>query len=82
MTKFFGLMALSACLLTPVATLHAQDHADHGHMQKSHQWNDSENEPWHQYLKEHHKKDHDWSKASKREQNAYWKWRDQHHDSH
>lgn len=80
MSKFFGSLCLSVCLLTPAVALQAQDH---GKMeQNSHQWNDGENEMWHQYLKEHHKKDHDWSKASKREQAAYWKWRDQHRDSH
>jgi hypothetical protein len=47
-----------------------------------HQWNDGENTAWHQYLKEHHKKDHEWAKANKREQAAYWKWRDQHKDIH
>ena len=83
MSKLFASLCLSLCLLTPTVALHAQDHPDHDQMQhNSHQWNDSENEPWHQYLKEHHKKDHDWSKASKREQTAYWKWRDQHRDSH
>jgi len=26
--------------------------------------------------------DHDWEKASKREQKDYWKWRDAHPDDH
>jgi len=43
-----------------------------------HQWNDGENEAWHRYLKERHIKDHEWEKASKREQANYWKWRDKH----
>ena len=75
-----GSLALGACLLTPVGILNAQDHPDH--VEKAHQWNDSENQAWHQYLKEHHKKDHDWAKAKKREQADYWKWRDQHRDAH
>lgn len=70
MKKFIGSFVLGACLLTPVAAF-AQDHP-------AHTWSDSENTYWHQYLKEHHKKDHEWNKASKKEQAAYWKWRDQH----
>ena len=78
MKRFFGSLVLSACLLAPINTLIAQDHPDH---HDQHMWNDGENTFWHQYLKEHHKKDHDWEKASKKEQEAYWKWRDQHRDA-
>ncbi len=78
MYKFLGSLVLGLALLSPVATLSAQDHHD----QVEHQWNDGENTAWHQYLKDHHKKDHEWAKASKREQAAYWKWRDQHMDIH
>jgi hypothetical protein len=78
MRKFVGSLVLGVALLTPSATLIAQDHHD----RPSHEWKDSENETWHRYLKEHHKKDHDWEKANKKEQSAYWKWRDQHRDSH
>lgn len=86
MFKLLGSFALGICLLTPVGVLNAQDQADHGRSEhaettrQAHQWNDSENTYWHQYLKEHHKKDKDWARASKREHNAYWKWRDQHRD--
>jgi hypothetical protein len=72
MTKFFGSLVLGVCLLVPIGTLYADEH----------QWNDGENAAWHQYLKEHHKKDHDWAKAKKKEQTDYWKWRDQHRDIH
>lgn len=79
MKKFFCSAVLGVCLLSPVVTLKAQDH--HDQMDNRHQWNDGENTYWHQYLKEHHKKDHDWEKANKKEQAAYWKWRDQHKDA-
>ncbi len=74
MKKFLGSMVLGACLLAPVSVgvLQAQDH----------HWSESENSYWRQYLKEHHKKDHDWEKAKKSEQEAYWKWRDEHRDKH
>jgi hypothetical protein len=43
-----------------------------------HEWNDGEKDAWHRYLKERHIKDHEWEKASKRERDNYWKWRDKH----
>ncbi len=86
MKKAIGSLALSAFLLSPVTILRAQDdHHDRDHEQHEqvkHEWNDGENPTWHQYLKEHHKRDHDWDKANKREQASYWKWRDQHRDNH
>ena len=79
MNRFIGLLFLGVCLLEPGVSLQAQE--PHGPV-VNHQWNDGESNAWHQYLKEQHRKDHDWSKATKREQAAYWKWRDQHHDIH
>lgn len=71
MKKLLSSLALGVCLFAPIGALYAQDHP-------SHQWNDNENTSWHQYLKERHRKDHEWSKATKKEQSDYWKWRDQH----
>jgi hypothetical protein len=72
MKRLLGVAFLGAGLLVPtVATLRADDH--------HHEWNDGEKEQWHRYLSERHKKDHEWEKASKRERNDYWKWRDAHH---
>lgn len=68
MSRFAAVAALAISLLVPVV----------GSAQ-NHQWNDGENQYWHQYLKEKHKKDHDWGHASKKEQRDYWKWRDAHH---
>ena len=45
-----------------------------------HEWDASEDQAYRRYLQEHHKKDHDFAKASKREQNNYWKWRQSHPD--
>jgi hypothetical protein len=69
-SRFFAATLLSICLLGPVAG------------QTRHEWNDREDPYWHQYLKEHHKKEHDWAHASKKEQRDYWKWRDAHPDAH
>jgi len=85
MKRFAGALVITIGLMAPTGVAFAQDHPqDHQERQDHprHEWNDSENGAWHQYLKEHHKKDHDWEKASKREQRAYWKWRDQHPDTH
>ena len=79
MNKFLGSLVLGISLLAPTAMLNAQDHHDDA---VKHEWNDGENGAWHQYLKEHHKKDRDWAKAKKRDQADYWKWRDQHRDIH
>lgn len=77
MAKILSSLALGIFLLTPaVGIVSAQEHRD------PHQWSDNENPTYHQWLKENHKKDHEWAKASKREQAAYWKWRDQHRDNH
>ena len=78
MIRVLGLMVLGFGLLAPSAvTLSAaQEHHD----QMKHEWNDGENESWRRYLKERHRKDHDWDRANKRERSDYWKWRDKHHD--
>jgi hypothetical protein len=71
MKKLLGVAILSMGLLAPtVATLQAQDHR--------HEWNDGEKDAWGRYLKERHRKDHDWEHASKKERADYWKWRDAH----
>ena len=45
-----------------------------------HNWDDHENTAWGVYLTNNHKKPHDFSKASKREQANYWNWRHAHPD--
>lgn len=74
MRRYLTALVLGFSLLAP-AVITAQDHD-----RPKHEWSDQENEHWHQYLKEHHKKDHEWAKATKSEQKAYWKWRDVHPD--
>jgi len=82
MSRFLAVAVLGTFLMGSAAVVKAQDRdAGQSQMQR-HQWNDQEDAHWHDYLKEHHKKDHDWNKASKREQRDYWKWRDAHPDAH
>jgi hypothetical protein len=78
MLRYLGTLFLGVALLAPVA-VYAQDH-DRDH--QTHVWNANEDPYWRQYLKENHKKYHDWAKSNKREQEAYWKWRDTHRDVH
>lgn len=78
MSRFFATALLSLCLIAPATAVYAQDH-DREHQQ--HQWNEHEDHYWRQYLKEHHKREHDWAHASRREQRDYWKWRDAHSDA-
>jgi type III secretory pathway component EscR len=75
MRRIGAALLLSLGLLAPIEVIGAQDHPRH-------EWNNSEDAAWRQYLKEHHKKYHDWAKAKKKEQEDYWKWRDQHRDIH
>lgn len=83
MRRYLGTLVVGISMLAPVvgismlapATIYAQDH-------DRHTWSADEDPHWHQYLKEHKKKDHDWAHASKREQRDYWKWRDAHPDAH
>jgi len=85
MKRFAGTLALAVGLMLPLGVACAQDHAQEHQDRRDrprHEWNDSENGAWHQYLREHHKRDRDWSRASKREQRNYWKWREQHQDVH
>ena len=45
-----------------------------------HNWDDRENASWGVYLTNNHKKSHEFSKSSKREQSNYWNWRHAHPD--
>jgi len=83
MLREFTAFVLGVSLLASSAAVIAQDHdQDHDRDRPAHQWSAQEDPHWHQYLKEHQKKDHDWDHATKREQTAYWKWRDAHPDAH
>jgi hypothetical protein len=45
-----------------------------------HNWDDNENRAWGRFIVEKHRKDHEFSKANKREQAEYWNWRHSHPD--
>lgn len=72
-----GLIMLFA--LSAPAVLCAQRYYDPSH-KDYHEWNSGEDTAYHRWLKETHKKDHDWAHATKREQRSYWAWRHDHPD--
>ena len=86
--KYLSTLVLGVTLIAPAATF-AQDRDRHEQtpqryedkMHKdSHEWNDHETEAYRRYLKEHHKKYHEFAQAKKNEQNNYWNWRHSHPD--
>jgi hypothetical protein len=80
MKRRLYLIAMSAALVLPATTVVAQEHHDNRKYEDrahkdTHEWNNDEDQRYRRYLEEHHKKYHQFSKASKREQNDYWNWR-------
>jgi hypothetical protein len=45
-----------------------------------HRWDDKEAAAWQRFLAEKHRKDHEFAKADKKEQQEYWAWRHSHPD--
>lgn len=86
--RYIGSLLLAAALVAPVAVLAAPARHDDGvqvrvydrHHKDYHNWDDHENNAWRIYLTNNHKKPHEFSKASKREQSNYWNWRHSHRD--
>jgi type III secretory pathway component EscR len=85
MHRFMAAVLLSGALLAPAA-LKADDHPrDDRYYDRNardyHQWNDSEDRAYRQYLTEHHRKYRDFKRLSAKQQREYWEWR-HHHDEH
>jgi len=59
----------------------ARTYYDAAHKDR-HEWNDNEQASWNKYRDDHHVRHSDFSKASKRQQQAYWNWRHEHSDQH
>ena len=76
-------LLLAAVLAAPVAILAAPVPNDDGvqvriydsRHKDFHNWDDRENHAWGIYVTNNHKKNHEFSKSSKREQARYWNWR-------
>jgi hypothetical protein len=88
--RIFASLILTAALMAPVTILAAskpqsdsitvrgydKDHKDY------HNWDDNENRAWGVFLTTNHRKQHEFSKSSKKEQSEYWNWRHSHPDGH
>src|SRR5262249_1683974 len=54
--------------------IYDREHKDYHH------WDDHERDAWRRFLKEKHRKEHEFEKANAREQREYWAWRHNHPD--
>jgi hypothetical protein len=87
-SRFIGSLILAAALIAPVAIMAAPVPQDGGVQiriydrshKDYHNWDDHENRAWGIFLTDNHRKSHEYSRASKKEQGQYWNWRHQHHD--
>jgi hypothetical protein len=85
---YISSLLLAAVLAAPVAIIAAPGPNDDGvqirvydsHHKDYHNWDDHENNAWGVYLTNNHKKNHEYSKSSRREQSHYWDWRHSHPD--
>jgi hypothetical protein len=89
MPGFWKAALLSASLIAPMAivpvALHAEDWKSRTYHDKQnnddHQWNAHEDQAFHMYAKDNHRKYGDFSKQSDNDQQAYWSWRHEHSDA-
>ena len=86
---FVSSLFLAAAITAPASIMaapKAQDASvqvrvyDAGH-KDYHNWDDHEDQVWHQYLKDNHRKDEDFKKAKRKDQLEYWNWRHDHPDA-
>lgn len=84
--RFIGSLILAAAIAAPMTMIAAPGPNDDGvqvrvydsHHKDYHNWDDHENTSWGVYLTNNHKKPHEFSRSSKREQSNYWNWRHSH----
>ena len=95
MTKiktYIGSVLLTGVLAMPVVVLARpqDDHHEETAQQKRvydsshkqyHNWDGNEDKAWRQYQTDNHQKYRDYGKANKKDQSAYWSWRQDHPDA-
>jgi hypothetical protein len=87
-SRFISTIILAAAIASPAVMMAAAGPKDDGvqvrvydsNHKDYHNWDDHENNAWGVYLTNNHKKSHEYSKSSKREQSNYWNWRHSHPD--
>jgi hypothetical protein len=86
MNRYLSACLLSTCLLVPMAVRadddnHQQNKRYYDRDAKDwHEWNQNEDQVYHRYLQDQHLTNHDWAKANRKEQKAYYRWRHNHPD--
>lgn len=84
MHRYISAVFLTAALTTPVAVLAFPAPQDGRYYDRNHKdyhhWDDHENQSWHKFLGENHRKEHEFAKANRKEQSEYWSWRHSHPD--
>jgi len=82
--RYIASLFVTAALTAPVAILAAPARQDNRVYDKEHKdyhrWDDKENEAWRRFLAEKHREEHEFAKATKKEQTEYWNWRHSHPD--
>jgi hypothetical protein len=86
MSRYLLAFLMGAALVGPVA-LRADDDRDRRERRyydrthkDYHVWNDGEDRAYRRFLEENRRENHSWTKASRREQEQYWRWRHEHRD--
>jgi hypothetical protein len=87
--RFISSLLLAAALAAPVAIMASPGPNDDGvqvrvydsRHKDYHNWDDRENKSWGVYLSNNHKRNHEYAKSNRREQNNYWNWRHAHPDN-
>lgn len=90
MSRFWNTALLSAAFIAPIAlaptalraddqkanrTYHDKQHND------DHEWNNHEDQAYHMWAKENHRKPSEFAKLKDNDQQAYWGWRHEHSDA-
>ena len=84
---FLKAALLSAALIAPIAIAPIAFSADapHSYHDKrhndDHEWNDHENQAYHIYVKDNHRRDRDFSRLKENDRQSYWNWRHNHSDA-
>ena len=87
MNRYLTVLFLSAALAGSVS-VRADDHRSDTQTKRYydkqghdyHEWSQNEDQVYHQYLTENHKKDRDFAKTTSAEKKDYFKWRHDHPD--
>ena len=88
MHRYLTVLFLGAALAGSVAARADDDHHSANRTQRYydkdardyHEWNQNENQVYHQYVTENHKRDREFAKTNRRERQDYFKWRHDHPD--